>query len=132
VDRAGQRKNYEAESYSKSSLPLVVLVNKFSASASEITAGALQDYKLGVLMGTKTFGKGSVQNIMPMQQIFSKKGGPDGAFKITIAHYFTPKGRNIDKKGIVPDIESKMEPKLVGRKGDAQLMQAVKYLNGRL
>lgn len=132
VDRAGQRKNYEAESYSKSALPLVVLVNKFSASASEITAGALQDYKLGVLMGTKTFGKGSVQNIMPMQQIFSKKGGPDGAFKITIAHYFTPKGRNIDKKGIVPDIESKMEPKLVGRKGDAQLMQAVKYLNGRL
>ncbi len=132
VDRTGQRKDYKADSYSKSSLPLVVLVNKFSASASEITAGALQDYKLGVLMGGKTFGKGSVQNIMPMQQIFSKRGGPDGAFKITIAHYFTPKGRNIDKKGISPDIESKMEPKLVGRKGDSQMIQAVKYLNGRL
>jgi carboxyl-terminal processing protease len=120
-DRNGSKKNYNAENGAmRTALPLLVLVNKYSASASEITAGALQDYKLGLLMGTKTYGKGSVQQIFTISS---------GAFKMTTAHYFTPKGRNIDKRGIEPDIESKMEPKLVGRKeGDTQLLQAVQYM----
>ncbi len=76
--------------------PIVVLVNGGSASASEIVAGALQDHKRAVIMGTKTFGKGSVQTILPMS------GG--AALKITTARYFTPKGRSIQATGIVPDV----------------------------
>lgn len=77
-------------------IPLVVVVNGGSASASEIVAGALQDHKRAVILGTKTFGKGSVQTILPMS------GGT--ALKLTTARYFTPKGRSIQAKGIVPDI----------------------------
>lgn len=77
-------------------IPLVVLVNGGSASASEIVAGALQDHKRAVILGTKTFGKGSVQTILPMS------GGT--ALKLTTARYYTPKGRSIQAKGIVPDI----------------------------
>lgn len=76
--------------------PLVVLVNGGSASASEIVAGALQDHKRALIVGTKTFGKGSVQTILPMSG--------ETALKITTARYFTPKGRSIQAKGIVPDI----------------------------
>ena len=78
------------------SVPLVVLVNSGSASASEIVAGALQDHKRGVIMGTQTFGKGSVQTILPL--------GNNTAIKLTTARYFTPGGRSIQAKGIVPDI----------------------------
>lgn len=77
-------------------LPIVVLVNGGSASASEIVAGALQDHKRAVIMGTQTFGKGSVQTILPMNN--------GAAIKLTTARYFTPKGRSIQAKGIVPDI----------------------------
>lgn len=78
------------------SVPLVVLVNSGSASASEIVAGALQDHKRAVIMGTQTFGKGSVQTILPL--------GNNTAIKLTTARYFTPGGRSIQAKGIVPDI----------------------------
>lgn len=78
------------------SVPLVVLVNAGSASASEIVAGALQDHKRAVIMGTQTFGKGSVQTILPL--------GNNTAIKLTTARYFTPGGRSIQAKGIVPDI----------------------------
>lgn len=78
------------------SVPLVVLVNAGSASASEIVAGALQDHKRAVIMGTQTFGKGSVQTILPL--------GNNTAIKLTTARYYTPGGRSIQAKGIVPDI----------------------------
>ena len=85
-------------------LPIVVLINGGSASASEIVAGALQDHKRGILMGTQTFGKGSVQTIIP---VTSK-----GAVRLTTARYFTPSGNSIQAKGISPDIyvpQSKLE-----------------------
>jgi carboxyl-terminal processing protease len=78
------------------SVPMVVLVNGGSASASEIVAGALQDHKRAVIMGTQTFGKGSVQTILPL--------GNNTAIKLTTARYYTPGGRSIQAKGIVPDI----------------------------
>jgi carboxyl-terminal processing protease len=78
------------------SVPMVVLVNGGSASASEIVAGALQDHKRAIIMGTQTFGKGSVQTILPL--------GNSTAIKLTTARYFTPNGRSIQAKGITPDI----------------------------
>ena len=77
-------------------IPLVVLVNGGSASASEIVAGAVQDHRRGVIVGTQTFGKGSVQTILPLHN--------GSAIKLTTARYYTPKGRSIQAKGIVPDI----------------------------
>jgi carboxyl-terminal processing protease len=78
-------------------VPLVVLINGGSASASEIVAGALQDHKRGVLMGTDSFGKGSVQTVLPLNG--------DRALKITTALYYTPNGRSIQAQGIIPDVE---------------------------
>ncbi len=77
------------------SVPMVVLVNAGSASASEIVAGALQDHQRAVVMGTQTFGKGSVQTILPLKN--------NTAIKLTTARYYTPKGRSIQAKGIEPD-----------------------------
>ena len=86
-------------------LPIVVLINGGSASASEIVAGALQDHKRAIILGTKSFGKGSVQTIIPL--------GRNGAMKLTTQRYFPPSGRSIQAKGIEPDIlvePSKVEP----------------------
>ena len=78
--------------------PVIVLINGGSASASEIVAGALQDHKRGTVLGTRSFGKGSVQTIIPL-------GSGNGALRLTTARYFTPAGRSIQAKGIIPDIE---------------------------
>jgi len=98
--------------------PLVVLVNKYTASASEITAGALEDYHLATLVGTRTFGKGVVQSIFPL---------PDqGALKITTARYLTPAGRDIQHHGIEPNIlvNQDSNPSLVDTPADKQLAAA--------
>ena len=83
--------------------PVIVLINGGSASASEIVAGALQDHKRATLIGTRSFGKGSVQAIIPL-------GAGKGALQLTTARYYTPSGRSIQAKGIEPDIEVLQEP----------------------
>ena len=94
-------------------VPMVTLVNGGSASASEIVAGALQDHKRSVIMGTQTFGKGSVQTILPL--------GNDTAIKLTTARYFTPNGQSIQAKGITPDILAESAGDDSGRLREADL-----------
>ena len=96
-DKYGNRQEFKSDGKHELELPLVVLVDKNSASAAEIMAGAIKDYELGTLVGTTTFGKGIVQQIMSFKE--------DGsAIKLTISAYFTPKGNNIHGIGIVPDV----------------------------
>ncbi|MFA5385227.1 MAG: S41 family peptidase [Eubacteriales bacterium] len=96
VYRDGQKdKYYTSGKKEKWDLPVVVLVNEYSASASEILAGALKDYEKASLAGVRTYGKGVVQDVIPLQN--------GGALKVTVARYHTPDGYSIDKKGLVPD-----------------------------
>ncbi len=105
--------------------PLVVLVNENSASASEIAAGALQDYARATLVGTKTFGKGSVQTVENLPF--------GGAVKFTTAHYLTPKDRAINGKGLQPDVVVKMDvEKMADAKTDIQLKRALELLQAKL
>lgn len=100
-DKSGKRSEYTCDGLRKLQLPLVVLIDMNSASAAEIMAGAIQDHQLGTLVGTTTFGKGIVQQIVPFK---------DGsAVKITISAYFTPNGKNIHGIGIVPDVECEFD-----------------------
>jgi len=96
-------------------VPMVVLINGGSASASEIVAGALQDQKRAVLMGTTSFGKGSVQTVLPLSN--------DRALKITTALYFTPNGRSIQAQGIIPDVEVR-QAKVTGAQDDDTFKEA--------
>jgi carboxyl-terminal processing protease len=104
---AQKQKYFAQKEGSWMDFPMVVLVNGGSASASEIVAGALQDHKRAVVLGTKTFGKGSVQTILPLDD--------SSALRLTTARYFTPKGRSIQASGIVPDIVMENTPPQEGK-----------------
>jgi carboxyl-terminal processing protease len=126
--RAGVDTEYDADNTAIAPRPLAVLVNRYTASASEITAGAIQDSGVGTLVGEKTFGKGVVQSIFPL---------PDrSAVKITTARYFTPKGRDINSVGIEPEIKSDIPKDAKVRLGDLaqdpQLVAAVNFVNSRI
>ncbi|MBV8198202.1 MAG: S41 family peptidase [Candidatus Eremiobacteraeota bacterium] len=124
--RASNITTLDADNTAISPIPLVVLVNGYTASASEITSGAIQDSSVGTIMGTKTFGKGVVQTIYPL---------PDGsAIKITTARYLTPRNRDINHLGITPDVvvaENK-HPQFGIPSKDDQLARALQYLDEKL
>ena len=104
--------------------PLVVLINNGSASAAEIVAGALQDHKRAILLGETTFGKGSVQSIIPLKN--------KGAIRLTVSKYYLPSGKSISEIGVMPDIkiEEKGEKFLINTETDNQLNYAIKLLIG--
>lgn len=105
-------------------IPLVVLVNNGSASASEIVAGAIQDYKIGTIVGEQTFGKGTVQEVETLE---------DGSsLRLTIAKWFTPNGRSIDTTGITPDKVVEMTEEDTNNNRDTQLESSIDYLQGNL
>lgn len=104
-------------------LPTVVLINGGSASASEIVAGALQDHKAATLVGETSFGKGSVQEV--------ERLGGGAELKVTIAHWYTPGGKNINKEGIKPDVEIKMTPEDYDASRDPQLDKAIEVINSK-
>jgi carboxyl-terminal processing protease len=118
----GQRQTYNAISGGLATkIPLVVLVNEGTASASEITAGAIQDYGRGKLVGVTTYGKGSVQNWIPLEN-------NQGAIRITIARWLTPKERQINGVGLTPDVVVEMTEADINAGKDLQLDKAVEIL----
>ena len=124
-DKKGERTEYTCDGEHELQMPLVVLVNEYSASASEILAGAIQDYNKGTLIGTTTYGKGIVQRIHRLD---------DGtALKLTVSAYFTPNGRNIHGIGIEPDIELEYDYEANEADGtDNQVLKAVEVLEGKM
>jgi carboxyl-terminal processing protease len=112
----GEEIIYEAKGDAYQDIPVVVLVNEGTASASEIVAGALQDNDRGIVVGTTTFGKGSVQEVIPLLDA--------SALKLTTAAYLTPGGRNINGKGIDPDVKVDAEP-LVQRQRAVEILRGV-------
>ena len=120
VDKQGNKETYSS-SLEAPEYPLVVLINKNSASASEILSGAIQDTKAGTIIGNTSYGKGSVQTILPMFE--------DDAVKLTIAKYYTPSGRSIDGTGITPDIEINLDENATS---DTQLDKALEVLKTQL
>ena len=123
-DKDGNRQEASSDDENQFTLPLAVLVNGNSASASEIYAGAIQDYGIGDIVGTQTYGKGVVQ------QIFDLKD--DTCVKLTIAKYFTPKGRSINGKGITPEVEVEYEADENNPEADTQLDKAVETIKNKL
>jgi carboxyl-terminal processing protease len=120
VDKQGNKETYSS-SLEAPEYPLAVLINKNSASASEILSGAIQDTKAGTIIGNISYGKGSVQTILPMFE--------DDAVKLTIAKYYTPSGRSIDGTGITPDIEINLDENATL---DTQLDKALEVLKAQL
>lgn len=124
-DKYGNRKEYTCDGTHELEIPLVVLVNQYSASASELLAGAIQDYNKGTLIGTTTYGKGIVQQIHRLE---------DGtALKLTVSAYYTPTGRNIHGVGIEPDIEIEYDYESAKAEGiDNQVEKAIEILEGKI
>ena len=124
-DKEGNKEEFKSDSTKTVDIPMVLLVNGNTASASEIMTGCLKDYGKATVVGTKTYGKGIVQSIMPL---------PDGsAVKFTVANYYTPNGINIHKKGIEPDVEVKISDEQwkkaqTDEKADTQLKKAMEIL----
>lgn len=124
-DKYGNRKEYTCDGEHELEVPLVVLVNQYSASASELLAGAIQDYNKGTVIGTTTYGKGIVQ------QIHSLDDGT--ALKLTVSAYYTPSGRNIHGVGIEPDIELEYDYEAAQAEGiDNQVEKAIEILEGKI
>lgn len=115
-DKEGKRQTYSSDDAHQLDVPMAVLVNGNSASASEIYAGAIQDHEAGTIVGTQTYGKGVVQQIFDL--------GDGTSVKLTIAEYFTPKGRSINGEGVTPDLEVEYEPDEKDPEADNQLEAA--------
>ena len=121
-DKYGKREEYTCDGANQIKVPLVVLTNGYSASASEILAGAVKDYGIGTLLGTTTYGKGLVQKVINLS---------DGsAVKLTVSNYFTPNGNNIHKIGIEPDVEVEFDAEQYKNGVDNQLEKAKEVLAG--
>lgn len=128
-DKNGKGETYKATDKESLDLPMAVLINGGSASASELFAGAIQDYGIGTLVGTKSYGKGVVQNI------YGLKDG--SAVKLTVSKYYTPKGRNIQGTGIEPDVkvdldESLKDKKVITVEEDNQIQSAVRVVKNKM
>ena len=127
-DKYGNRQEEYSEGKTPLEMPLAVLVNESSASASEIFAGAVKDYGIGTIVGTTTYGKGVVQAVHQLE---------DGsAVKLTVSNYYTPKGNSINEVGIQPDVEVKLDTELLNKEEisheeDNQLQEALKILEGQ-
>jgi carboxyl-terminal processing protease len=128
VDKYENTKKYRSEGGVAMGMPLVILTDEGSASASEIFAGAIRDYKLGTLVGTTTFGKGVVQTIL--------EAGDGTALKVTVSKYYTPNGENINKTGIKPDVEVVYPESLYAeeydRSRDPQFVKALEIAKSKI
>ncbi len=128
-DKYGNREEKKSDGKEEFNKPLVVLINGRSASASEIFAGAIQDYEKGTIVGTTSFGKGIVQSIIPLQ---------DGtAIKVTVSKYFTPKGQDIHGVGIKPDVTVELKDELkkkvvIKKEEDNQLQKAIEIIKEKI
>jgi len=126
-NKEGKKETYESDAAAWD-IPMVVLVNGNSASASEVFAGAVQDYGRAKLVGVKTFGKGIVQTIVPIENT-------GAAVKLTTSRYFTPKGRNIHSTGIIPDyvVELSLKPgEELTEKTDTQYQKALEVIKAQI
>ena len=124
-DKYGNREEYSCDGTNPLEVPLVVLVDGNSASASEIMSGAVKDYGIGTLVGTTTYGKGIVQRIMQLTD--------NSAVKLTVSKYYTPKGNNIHKIGIEPDVEVEFDAQAYVEDGtDNQLNKAMEVLQEKM
>lgn len=124
-DSKGNRKEYTCNGKRELDMPLVVLVNEYTASASEILSGAIQDHNKGTIVGVTTYGKGIVQRIFPLED--------KSAIKLTICAYFTPSGKNIQGTGITPDVEVAFDREAYDRDGkDNQMDKAIEIIKGKL
>ena len=128
IDKYDKKTPYNSKGGIAIGMPLVVLTDENTASASEIVAGAVRDYKIGTLIGTTTFGKGVVQTVLEMDE--------GTGLKVTISKYYTPNGENIHKKGIAPDIEvtipKELQEKGLTRSNDPQFNKALEVIKDKI